>query len=336
MLSAIKKIFAFISLFLLYFVVKEFIELYVLISSISPYGGYAFLVFLVISVIYFVAVPLFKIIKLPAYPPPVTGEKQVDELLQSRLNHFYRKDKGLRAKFEDKVISNREKYELIISDYSAQTEKLRKEYVNRVFYSTAISQNGFLDALFLLFATINLIKDIFVIYNGRMTFKDFIRILKNIYYAVLIASSEGVEYAADELLTKLLTDTVKGVPFITKVTGSFADGYVNAALVTRISLITENYCTKLYIKNEKDLFPGIGKVIKINNAILFDIAKKINQEISNSLKNKILGENGSISLGNPVRYIFSKVYREDSPVTSQNEKTGIFSGFLNIISNFKK
>ncbi|GJQ63994.1 MAG: hypothetical protein SCALA702_30470 [Melioribacteraceae bacterium] len=335
MLSAIKKIFAFLSIFLLYFVVKEFIELYVLISSVNTYAGYIFLVILLITTIYFVLVPLFRIIKLPVYPPPVNDEKDVDELITTRLKHFYKKDKNLDAKFNGKVISDHEKYDLIISNYSAKTETLRKEYVNRVFYSTAISQNGFLDALFVLFATINLIKDIFVIYNGRMTVKDFIRILKNIYYAVLIASSEGVEYAADELLTKLLTDTVKGVPFVTKITGSFADGYVNAALVTRISLITENYCAKLYIKNEKDLFPGIGRVIKINNAILIDIARKINQELSNSIKNKIIGDTGG-GIGNPVRYIFSKVYREDSPSASKNEKTGILSGFLNIFSNFKK
>ena len=52
-MSAVKKIFLFITLIAIYFVGKEFLSLYFLISNVSYELGIAFIVFSVIVVIYF-------------------------------------------------------------------------------------------------------------------------------------------------------------------------------------------------------------------------------------------------------------------------------------------
>ncbi|OQY38189.1 MAG: hypothetical protein B6226_03975, partial [Candidatus Cloacimonetes bacterium 4572_65] len=118
-----------------------------------------------------------------------------------------------------------------------------------------MAQNGFLDALIILSSSINHIKSIFILYNGRVNNRDLLNIGKNVYYSVLIGGSEGVEYVTDEIVTKLASDTVKSIPFIDKIIASLADGLVNSVLLTRISYLTENYCKMTYLEKSSDLLP---------------------------------------------------------------------------------
>ena len=66
---------------------------------------------------------------------------------------------------------------------------IRKKYVAQLFYSSSISQNGFIDAMLVLSYSINMVKDIFVLYNGRVTNRDLFNIAKKIYYSIAIAGS---------------------------------------------------------------------------------------------------------------------------------------------------
>lgn len=81
-----------------------------------------------------------------------------------------------------------------------KVKKVKQIYISKVFYSTTFSQNGFLDAVIILSANINLVKEIFIIYNGRVSVQDLFNIAAKIYTAMAIAGSEGVEYAIDELI----------------------------------------------------------------------------------------------------------------------------------------
>ncbi len=80
-----------------------------------------------------------------------------------------------------------------------------------------------------------------------------------------IGGSEGVEYATRELFSKLATESIKSVLFADRIFGSLADGFVNAALLTRISLITENYCKLVTIESDKDLHPTSEFILKLPN-----------------------------------------------------------------------
>lgn len=275
-----KRLLIFFSVIILYFIFKEFLQLFVLIRNIHPYAGITFLLVALISMIYFVIFPLIQILKHPKIFSPVYQIEKEAELITIRLQLFA----------DNKIIqSNQEllqiepdpkiQYKKIVEALHLECQKIQKKYVNRVFYTTSISQNGFIDAFFILTNSINMIKEIFILYNGRVSNKQLFIILKKIYFSMLIGGSDGVEYAVDEIFSKLASDSLKSVPFLDKILGSLADGFVNAMLVTRISLITENYCTLTFIKSDRDLIPSTKIISNTTKHLLSEIFSSINKEL---------------------------------------------------------
>ena len=241
-MKLIKKIIFFFSLFLLYLILKEFVELYNLAKSIHPYFAYAVIILLTAFLVYFAFIPIYQIFRMPKNYAPVKNKSEVPVLVEKRINNFRKNKFLLKSNFDFSVIKNdEESHNKIILSLEKESDRIRKKYVSRLFYSTSISQNGFIDAVLILSSSVNLIKEIFILYQGRVTNRDLFTIAKKVYYSIAIGGSEGVEYAADEIFSKLSTESMKSIPFASKILSSLADGYVNAALLTRVSLITENY-----------------------------------------------------------------------------------------------
>ena len=119
-----------------------------------------------------------------------------------------------------------------------------------------------------------------------------------------ISGSEGVEYATQEVFSKFATEGFKSVPFADRIFGSIADGFVNAALLTRISLITENYCRILYIRKERDLYPSAQFIVKATKFITSDIIEKMTVELVRMSKEKTVDY---VMLAvNPVAHVFGR------------------------------
>jgi len=118
-----------------------------------------------------------------------------------------------------------------------------------------------------------------------------------------IGGSEGVTYAADEIFSKFATGGVKSIPFADKIFSSLADGFINAALLTRISLITENYCKLVYIKSNKDLYPSPGFIATTTKFLVSDITEKLFDELVKMSKEKT-GDLLKITVY-PVRYVLA-------------------------------
>ena len=304
-MKALKKIIAFVSIFATYFIVKEFIQLYVYLSSINQVLGYISLIIIAALVIYFVIIPIYKILTIPIYYGPVKDESKVDGLIIKRMERFkknkYLKSLGMNV---SNLAINQAGYDSIVDSLNIECRRIRKKYVNQLFYSTSISQNGFIDAVLILSASVNIVKEIFILYNGRVSNRDLWVIAKKVYYSVAIGGSEGIAYASDEVFSKFATDTMKGIPFLSKVLSSLADGFVNAALLTRVSIITENYCKTLYIKSEKDLLPSVSFIISTTKDLIAELVGKINTTLMTMVKEKtesILGK-----AINPVAVVLDK------------------------------
>ena len=61
--------------------------------------------------------------------------------------------------------------------------------------------------------------------------------------------------STDEVFSKFASQSIKNIPFIDKIMTSLTDGLINAALVTRVALIAENYCSKTYVSEYRELYP---------------------------------------------------------------------------------
>ncbi len=315
-MKALKKIIAFISIFAIYFIAKEFIQLYVYLNSINQILGYISLIVLAALVINFVIFPIYKILSIPVYYGPVADKSKVDSLISKRMERFqkntYLKNLGMNV---SNLAINRASYDSIVDSLNIECRRIRKKNVNQLFYSTSISQNGFIDAILILSASVNIVKEIFILYNGRVSNRDLWVIAKKVYYSVAIGGSEGIAYASDEVFSKFATDTMKGIPFLSKVLSSLADGFVNAALLTRISIITENYCKTLYIESEKDLLPSVSFIISTTRDLISELISKINTTLITIAKEKT--ENILGKAINPVAVVLDKsvnTLKESTPV----------------------
>jgi hypothetical protein len=304
-MKMIKKIATFISIFLLYFIIKEFLALYTFTRSIHPWAGYATVVLIAIFIGYFIIIPISQILRLRPRYIPTTKRDDVEKLVQVRLKHFKTNRYLRESDFDFQSITWDEKgYRQITTFLKPEAERLRKKYITQLFYSTAIAQNGFLDAILILSSSINLVKDLFLLYHGRVSNRDLWKIAKMVYFSVAIGGSEGVEYATDEIFSKLTASSIKSIPFASRILGSLADGFINAALLARISLITEKYCQTLYLESERTLYPSLKTIVTTTRLITSDLIEKISGELKKMTKEKT----GEILLMtvNPVGYVLSK------------------------------
>jgi hypothetical protein len=306
-MQIIRRILFFISLFVVYIIIREFLELYYYAYTLHPIMGYVALLLIAASISYFVFIPLYKIFTLPVNPGPVLVQSREEALIQERLKRF-KKNKFLLQKnlMLESGQDHREQYLQTVTLLEKECETIRKKYVAQLFYSSSISQNGFIDALLVLSYSVNIVKDIFILYNGRVSNRDLLTIAQKVYYSIAIAGSEGIEYVTDEIITKLASEGVKSIPFIDKILGSIADGFLNALLLNRISYITENYCKLTYIENKNDLYPSPAAVFGATKHITADMTSKLIAVIKKISIDKTI--NFALVALNPVGYVWEKTF----------------------------
>lgn len=290
-MAVVKKLIFFVSLFLFYFLVKELLSFFDSAFSISPILGYIALAAVTVLVIWYLIVPIYRILRIPKHPGPVTDRDKEEELIAGRLNSFrensYLIDSGFKF---DESKENRELYSEAVAVLKKKCDRIRKQYVRRIFYGSTVSQNGFLDALLIMSTSVNLIRDTFILYAGRVSNRDLFTIGKMVYYSTVIGGSESVEYLTEEIFSKLSSDGLKGIPFLGRITGSIADGFVNAALLTRVSLITENYCGMTHISKVSDLYPKFKTVFSVTRHIVSGLLEDARGFTKNKVTLGILGK----------------------------------------------
>ena len=96
-MQLLKRIFFFISLFALYIILRELLEFYAYAYTFHPYAGYVVLLLILGTLIYFVFIPVYRIMTLPVNPDPVSDQSKEAELIDLRVQNF-KKNKYLKAK----------------------------------------------------------------------------------------------------------------------------------------------------------------------------------------------------------------------------------------------
>jgi hypothetical protein len=227
-----------------------------------------------------VILPLFRIFSISKVYTVTSDARKIAVLRRKRIENFRRNRYLLNIGFDVNSLSDdEESYDRAIAVLSKQCDLIRRKYVMRIFLTTGLAQNGFLDAFFILSGSIGMIKEIFVLYHGRVPDRELFSILKKVYVSMAIGGSGLVEFAVEEFMSKMAGDILKSVPFLNKVFSSLADGYINAAIFTWVSLITENYCKKIYISSDTDLYPS--------SKFFYDTFRNIVSETMSVLKKRV-------------------------------------------------
>jgi len=304
-MKMLKRLVLFIIALFAYLILREMLNFYVLAYTANPYLGYLVLAILISVLVYFVVIPLYRISRLSGDPGPVKKRRKEAELmemrLQRRMGNKYLKEIGYSNPIEGTLEA---RYELSTQELSQRCDEIRRKYVVHLFYSSAVSQYGFIDAILIFSANVNLVKEIFTLYTGRASGRDLWQIMKQIYYSIAIGGSEGVEFAVEELISKMGSDTLKSIPFFDKVMASIASGFTNAVLLSRISLITENYCRMTYIESTRDLSPDPRQILDSTKAIVAEPIRHIKQQLNDIAKQKAI--DFSRYALNPTRTVIEK------------------------------
>lgn len=322
-----KKIVIFFSVIIFYFILKEMLFLWISLESVNIYLAYIVFAAIIIFIFYFAILPIIKIIKLPSNLGPTKIKSEVNKLRGKRIEQFSKNPFLLKLKLEDNLLQNSDDYyETTIAIFEKESYNIRKSYVNKLFYSTSVSQNGFIDSIMILSASVNLVKEVFILYNGRVGIVELLIIAKKVYYSIIIGGTEGVEYVTNEIFSKLATESIKSIPFIDKIVTSLVDGFVNAALLTRVSLITENYCKTLYIEKDKDLYPSSKFIATTAKNLTSEVMKQVNSNILQIAKDK----SGDIlkRVFNPVAFILEKSYSTIKDFSKNSTEKGVFNKIL--------
>lgn len=314
MLKYLKRILFFLSLLLLYVIGKEVISLYAALKALHPYAAYGFLLLSAFLLVYYALIPAFKIWKIPRSPGPLGPDDDVQRALPDRFARLRKNPYLLSIDYDfSEVPETAEGYETIMQELRKESARIRNRYVNNLFYSSTISQNGFIDAILILSASVNLVKDTFVLYNGRVSNGDLWIIARQVYYSVAIGGSDSMVYATDEIFSKISTEGMKGIPFLDKIISSLVDGFVNAALLTRVALITDNYCSKLVVQSKKELYPSPAFIVETVSNITGTIRRKLFGELRAMAGSGI--KNLTSWAVNPVKVLFEKIrFKPDAQV----------------------
>jgi hypothetical protein len=192
-----------------------------------------------------ISVPFFALVTLPApLVPPEQSEGPEHERHVARL-----KKRLARNPHVDGAPAEIVEIEAALLQLDLVADQRTKVAASQVFMTTAISQNGSLDALLVLAAQSKLVLEIARIYYQRPTVRDLLYLYSNVAATAFIAAEiEDMDLSeqVQPILAAVLGSSVAAIPGMSAAAGLFVNsvttGAGNAYLTLRVGIITRTYC----------------------------------------------------------------------------------------------
>lgn len=235
-------------------VINQTLQLVEFAERVSPTLG--IIVFWGLFAIYTacIAAPIWIYFSLPAaLKPPVSEDDPEFERHLSQLQKRLSKNPRLIGV----PLDDREQIEFALGKLDEQALDATKATAGKVFLSTAISQNGSLDALIVLGVQSKLVLDIAKIYNQRPSLRELAQLYANVAATAFIArelDEADLSEQVQPILSSVLGSAAGAVPGLqvasTLLVNSVASGAANAFLSLRVGIIAQQYC-RAYTRPER-------------------------------------------------------------------------------------
>lgn len=230
------------------FMANQTALLVALADRVSPLLGSIVFWSLVTLYVFCIGVPAFMIATLPS---PLRLPAATDGPEYERYIAKLQKRLGLNPHLAARPSSPAEVSEALTQLDGVADRRIR-EAASQVFVTTAISQNGSLDALLVLAAQSKLVLEVARIYYQRPTLRDLVTLYANVAGTAFIAAElEDIDLSeqVEPLLTAVVGSGVGAVPGFGAATTLFVSsvttGTGNAFLTLRVGIITKQYCRAL-------------------------------------------------------------------------------------------
>ena len=232
------------------FLINQTAQIVSLANTLSPTLGRIVLIALLALYSVIVLVPLSMFLRMPkALRPPADENSPEYERYLLRL--------------AARLATNphRDSIEAALRILDARASEIIKKTASSLFVSTAVSQNGRLDALMVLAAQTRMIWQIAHLYNQRPMLREFVQLYGNVGATLFAATelddldvSEQVEPVIRAALGGSVASLIPGIGSLASiVTHSVLEGTANAYLTLRVGVICQTYCRSVTAVSRKQV-----------------------------------------------------------------------------------
>ena len=265
-----------VTIIVLIVIVNQLVQFSEVLSRISPVLGNISLGLFLSVLLLAVLTPVYLYVKLPGplIPPKESDGASHDEYIKKLAKRL-----SSNPVVEAGHVEGLEDVKSVIKQLDEKSDLSIKRSANRAFITTAISQNGALDALFILGLQFRLIWEIAHIYEQRPSLKDLSFLYTNVLVTAFIASSiDEAEYyeIVESSMSQGIGSVLSMVPGTALIVNSAITGSSNAFLTLRIGKVTQQYCGSL-VRQERQTVrnSATAKAAKMLAGIVYEGSKKL-------------------------------------------------------------
>ncbi len=285
---------AMVLFFFALFVVNQTAQIVELASRLSPGFGTAVLWFLLAlysgSII--AAALFFLRLPRPLRPPKSDIEPQISRYLEA-----LRKRLAANPRLKDHDLAGREGIEKALEVLGHECDAVIRESAAAVFVSTAISQSGRLDTIFVLAAHWRMVWRIARIHHQRPPLRELVNLYANVAATAFMAGELDDAEIGEQIEPILssafgaLSLSIPGVQAAASiVVNSVFSGAANAFLTLRVGIIARRYCASLVLAERGTLrAAATSEAARMLGGIVRQGTARISQALWGVSKNKMGG-----------------------------------------------
>lgn len=287
------------------FAVNQIIAFHANLTTINVTLAWLVTGFISVTIFLLLLIPFVLIARLPksvAFPDNYEDEAQYHTILKSRLarNKLVRKA-GFNVNTEEGM---KQALELL----NKEAQDVIKQTAKSVFFTTAISQNGKLDALTVFITQSRMIWKVAHIYWQRPSLRDMIKLYGNVGATALIASELDeidITRQIEPIINAVLRSPGRSLPVIGHaahiVTDSLLEGSTNAFLTLRVGIVTQRYCGSWDIADRKTIRKNSfitasallkNLVLESSGKVVTSVMTAIKDAGKNTIKSSVKGVTG--------------------------------------------
>lgn len=280
------------------FLFNQFILLYQLLETIHPLFAVV-VVSILFGVLTYVGYKLGRLL----FSKPLTIELAENHSQEEYHEYLQQLAEQLQANPQINFDTNHPNIEEQIEESFTRLNELSlpliKENANAIFLSTAISQNGSLDSLMVIFSNIRMIWQLANIYGTRPSLASLIKLYAQVgsimFMARTLEDTDLIETQMEPLIASILGESIASaipgmVPIANLVVSSMMEGSVNAFLTLRVGLITQNYLSSYHRLNQQSLKRSTSMLaISYMGSIIQSNSKTVLKTVGNAAKKASVG-----------------------------------------------
>ena len=300
-----------------------------LAERIHPLAGSIVFWTLILAAGFFALYCVIAYAKLPAalIPPEETSGPKHDAYLEALRVRL-----ATNRRTCGKPLATQEEIENAIGVLSAEADSVVRRTASTVFLSTALMQNGRLDALILLFTQIQMVGRVARVYVQRPSPRELIRLYLNVAGTAFISSGlESLDLG--EMVAPLATSIVPalkgGIPGLSGISALLvrcvSNGAANAFLTLRVGEVARGYC-ELTSRTSPELIrksataaavQHLGRIVRENGAL---VVRKIWESTGRALIDS--GVSKAEDIASATRGLFGKIsqWRGKEEVVSEDAR----------------